>query len=259
MSSSTTNPPNNALNLPTQDDEEEINPHMMMNFSHSQQSLSSSSSTSSLEKRGRRRPAEPGRFLGVRKRPWGRYAAEIRDPTTKERHWLGTFNTAHEAALAYDRAALSMKGIQSRTNFVYPDQNSTFHTFLDPAAARPHSQTLAAMQMPTPLIPSLENQTAARFTEPEDSFDRFEPGELFGFGGDSSRSGELSSILPENYLSCRNNNSPAVENGGGLSMVKACGGGGGEDDLVEEMGGGIYTEEPLWDLGACVGRFGRSL
>ncbi|XP_037436475.1 pathogenesis-related genes transcriptional activator PTI6-like [Triticum dicoccoides] len=132
----------------------------------------------------RRRVAKAGdggyrrRFRGVRQRPWGKYAAEIRDPSLQKRLWLGTFDTAEEAAAVYDDAAVRLKGSHAVTNFSSSSSSDSDYV----ASAKPRSPPQAklrptgeaAAEAPATVPPSAPSPPSQPEPE-EDDADSFNP------------------------------------------------------------------------------------
>ncbi|KAK1287866.1 Ethylene-responsive transcription factor RAP2-11 [Acorus calamus] len=180
-------------------------------------------------------------FVGVRRRPSGRWVAEIKATAHgKIRAWLGTFSTAEEAARAYDEAALLLRGSNTRTNF----SSSSSVSSSDSPLTKRLRRLLNKKRSPTPketTLPTNSTDSIVSSTTDQSSFDDMRRPRFEGAGPGQEFEPGQSSGLKEAWSTW-------------TDMSWVFDGCVGETDLdpecfdVVQGGGGGDLADPMWDL-----------
>ncbi|KAJ1258433.1 hypothetical protein BS78_10G074500 [Paspalum vaginatum] len=81
-------------------------------------------------------PPGERKYKGVRRRKWGSWASEIRLPNSRERIWLGSYDTPEKAARAFDAASVCLRGTDGADGLNFPSSPPAVGRTSDPEMVR---------------------------------------------------------------------------------------------------------------------------
>ncbi|KAK4274525.1 hypothetical protein QN277_017731 [Acacia crassicarpa] len=175
------------------------------------------------------------KYKGVRKRKWGKWVSEIRLPNSRERIWLGSYDSAEKAARAFDAALLCLRG--DRANFNFPDTPFLFHLPHHPQPLTHHQIQLLASSFANQLHHQHQPREPPHETEPSAEFHSVSPVSVSETGSSSCTS--LSSCMQVDV----------EEHGGDSTIDWSFLNSLDSDDLGTAIDCGLYSELDYFQFG----------